>query len=88
MTLFGSCVVVTEVSEQEAALQQIMDKYFPDLEPGRDYRPIIAEELDRTTVFRIDIAEWVGKRKRVIDEFPGARDFPVHSALGDAPPEG
>jgi hypothetical protein len=48
------------------------------LQPGRDYRPPVPEELKRTTVMRIDIESWSGKKKEVGD-FPGAFFF------GDAP---
>jgi nitroimidazol reductase NimA-like FMN-containing flavoprotein (pyridoxamine 5'-phosphate oxidase superfamily) len=53
-------------------LQLLVDKYFPHLRPGRDYSPIAVEELERTSVYRIQIEEWSGKRKQVADEFPGA----------------
>ena len=48
---------------------------FTHLQPGRDYRPITDEELARTTVYRIDIDDWSGKRKAVGENFPGAFRF-------------
>jgi hypothetical protein len=30
------------------------------------------DELARTSVYRIDITSWTGKRKKVEDDFPGA----------------
>jgi nitroimidazol reductase NimA-like FMN-containing flavoprotein (pyridoxamine 5'-phosphate oxidase superfamily) len=48
---------------KERALQGLLDKYFPDLKPGVDYRPITPEELDETAVFAVDIEAWSGKRK-------------------------
>ena len=52
--------------------QLLLDKYAPHLKPVEDYRPPVDEELARTTVFRIEIEEWTGKRKIVPDDFPGA----------------
>ena len=57
--------------QAQDGLQKVVDKYFPHLQPGRDYRPIIAEELKRTSVYKIAIELWSGKKKEVGD-FPGA----------------
>lgn len=71
VTVFGSAYVVTDPAEMRHGLQILLDKYFPHLRPERDYRPIVDEELKRTSVYRVDIREWSGKRKQV-GEFPGA----------------
>ncbi len=73
---FGTAAIVEDADEQRYGLQLLMDKYFPHLRPGRDYRPIIDEELVRTSVYRIEIGTWTGKRKKVEDEFPGAFLYP------------
>ncbi len=70
VVVFGSAAVI-EGAEAEDGLQKLLDKYFPHLQPGRDYRPIIAEELKRTSVYKIAIESWSGKKKEVGD-FPGA----------------
>jgi nitroimidazol reductase NimA-like FMN-containing flavoprotein (pyridoxamine 5'-phosphate oxidase superfamily) len=75
VTVFGAAHVVQDPDEQRHGLQLLLDKYFPHLRPGRDYRPIIDEELKRTSVYRIDIREWSGKRKQVAEDFPGAFGF-------------
>ena len=62
--------------EEREALQMLLDKYAPELRPGRDYRAITEGELKRTSVYRIDIEEWTGKLKLVEDEFPGAFHVP------------
>ncbi len=72
VVVFGTGVVVPEPVEAERALQLLLDKYAPHLKPGRDYRPITADELKRTSVFRLDIESWSGKRKFVEPDFPGA----------------
>lgn len=72
VTVFGMAQVVTDAEEAERGLQLLLDKYAPHLRPGRDYRGITADELKRTAVYRIDIAEWAGKRKEAPPDFPGA----------------
>ena len=69
---FGRATVVTEQAEATDGLQQLLDKYFPHLKAGEHYRPIVAEELVRTSVYRIQIDQWSGKRKQAADDFPGA----------------
>ncbi|MDX1688167.1 MAG: pyridoxamine 5'-phosphate oxidase family protein [Candidatus Promineifilaceae bacterium] len=78
VVVFGRASIVEEEAEATRALQQLLDKYFPHLEPGRDYRPPVPEELKRTSVYRIAIDDWSGKKKEV-EAFPGAftyGDFP------------
>ena len=72
VTVFGTATIVHEDEEAGYALQQLLDKYAPHLKPGRDYRPIVTEELARTAVFRIAIEAWSGKKKQVEPDFPGA----------------
>ena len=72
VVVFGSVAIVDEPREAEHGLQLLLDKYAPHLRPGRDYRPITAGELKRTSVFRLDIETWSGKRKYVEPDFPGA----------------
>ena len=72
VVVFGAGAVVEDPQEAERGLQLLLDKYFPHLEPGPDYRPITADELKRTAVFRISIENWSAKRKAVGDDFPGA----------------
>ena len=76
VTAFGTGAVVEDPAEAREALQMLLDKYAPELRPGRDYRAITEGELKRTSVYRIDIEEWTGKLKLVEDEFPGAFHVP------------
>ncbi len=75
VVVFGRGCTVTDPGAARHGLQLLLDKYFPDLRPGRDYRGITDEELRRTAVFRIEIEEWSGKRKAVAEEFEGARSW-------------
>jgi nitroimidazol reductase NimA-like FMN-containing flavoprotein (pyridoxamine 5'-phosphate oxidase superfamily) len=75
VVVFGRASVVKDVDERERALQLLLAKYFPHLHPGIDYRAITPQELAITTVYRIEIDEWSGKRKQVESDFPGAFVF-------------
>jgi nitroimidazol reductase NimA-like FMN-containing flavoprotein (pyridoxamine 5'-phosphate oxidase superfamily) len=72
VVVFGTATVVTDEAEAFRALDKLLHKYAPHLEPGRDYRPSTSEEIHRTTVYRIAVEEWSGKRKQVDPDFPGA----------------
>ncbi|GAB4520954.1 MAG: hypothetical protein OHK0046_31720 [Anaerolineae bacterium] len=72
VVVFGEAMVVEDGEQAKHALQLLMDKYAPHLKPGEDYRPPVDEELVRTTVFKISITEWSGKKKEVAEDFPGA----------------
>lgn len=72
VVVFGTAIVIDDAPEQRHGLQLLLDKYFPHLQPGENYRPIIDDELKRTAVYRINIEEWSGKQKVVEEDFPGA----------------
>jgi hypothetical protein len=42
--------------------------------PGEDYEPIADDSIDRTSVYRLDVEGWSGKRNEP-DSFPGAYDY-------------
>lgn len=71
VSAFGTIEIIDDEDEALAALQLVMDKYAPHLQAGDDYRPPVPEELPRTSVFRLNISDWVGKKKEV-EDFPGA----------------
>ena len=77
VTAFGILRLVDEDGAAKHALQLLLDKYAPHLQPGRDYRATTTEELKRTAVFRLDIDSWSGKKKEAEADFPGAFLYPV-----------
>ncbi|MCZ7546921.1 MAG: pyridoxamine 5'-phosphate oxidase family protein [Anaerolineae bacterium] len=72
VVVFGRATIVEDRDAARRALQMLLDKYFPHLHSGAHYRPITDDELARTTVYRVDIAQWSGKRKQAAPDFPGA----------------
>ena len=59
---FGKIRVIENPAEKERTLYALIEKYFPDKKPGKDYRPISEPELKRTSVYEIKIESWSGKR--------------------------
>ncbi len=59
---FGTIRVLDDDEEKKMALYKLIEKYFPDMEPGKEYRPITEKELGRTSVYAITIEDWSGKR--------------------------
>lgn len=75
VVVFGRGSIVHSKEEAARALQLLLDKYFPHLASGRDYRPITEEELARTAVFKISIEDWSGKKKSEVIDYPGAFSY-------------
>lgn len=61
--IFGRARLVEDAQEMRHGLQGLLDKYFPEQRPGRDYRPITDAELAQTSVFAIEIEAWSGKQE-------------------------
>jgi len=59
---FGRIKILEDDGEKRRALYGLMEKYFPDMVPGKHYRPITGKELARTSVYTIAIDSWSGKR--------------------------
>ena len=59
---FGEVRLVEDESEKERLLYGLIEKYFPSMTPGKEYRPITEKELKRTSVYAIAIHSWSGKR--------------------------
>ena len=72
VVVYGTAEIVTDEAEAIRALQLLMDKYAPHLRPGTHYRPIQSYEVEQTTVYRIRIERWSGKRKVAPGDHPGA----------------
>jgi hypothetical protein len=75
VVLFGRISVVESEDEAQRALQMLMDKYAPHLRPGSDYEAATPADLKRTSVFKLAIEEWSGKRKQAPRDFAGAYLF-------------
>jgi hypothetical protein len=59
--VFGQIKLITDQPEKRFVLEKLIEKYFPNLRSGVEYRPIIQKELERTSVYSIEIDSWSGK---------------------------
>lgn len=75
VVVFGRVEVLTDADESRHGLQLLLDRYFPQMKPGVDYREILPQELDITSVYRIVIDSWSGKEEHARQDFPGAFDY-------------
>jgi nitroimidazol reductase NimA-like FMN-containing flavoprotein (pyridoxamine 5'-phosphate oxidase superfamily) len=76
---FGTIRILESDEEKRAALYGLIRKYFPDMEAGREYRPITEKELKRTTVYELKIESMSGKenwkeRAEQSDEWPALEE--------------
>ncbi len=72
VVIFGKMTILEDAEEARRGLQMLLDKYFPQYKSGEDYRPILPEEIAKTTVYRLDIEQWSGKLDKARDDYPGA----------------
>ena len=59
---FGQVQVIKSLDEKSEKLNGLLQKYFGEMDSGTDYRPITDKELKQTSVYRIKIEHWSGKR--------------------------
>jgi len=59
--VFGRVEILVDDEQRRAALYALIQKYFPALTPGKEFRPITDPELARTTVYALQIETWSGK---------------------------
>jgi len=60
--VFGKVGIVENEEEKRQALYGLIEKYFPGMKPGEEYRPITEKEMRRTSLYEIRIESWSGKR--------------------------
>jgi nitroimidazol reductase NimA-like FMN-containing flavoprotein (pyridoxamine 5'-phosphate oxidase superfamily) len=59
--VYGTVCILEDAEEKRAALYGLIGKYFPGMQPGREFRPITDKELARTSVYALRIEFWSGK---------------------------
>jgi nitroimidazol reductase NimA-like FMN-containing flavoprotein (pyridoxamine 5'-phosphate oxidase superfamily) len=79
---FGIASMVADEAEVRHALEGLLAKYFPGLQPGRDYLPLTAQDLQQPAVARIDIEHWTGKAHEQERDCPGAFSYPERPGPG------
>ena len=64
VVLFGTVREVTDHDEKFALFDQMVQRYFPDRLPERDYNPPPASDLGVTALVEVQIEEWNAKARR------------------------
>ncbi len=59
--VFGTARLITDGAEARRVLYGLIQKYFPKMQAGKEYRGITDKELKHTSVYAIQIEEWSGK---------------------------
>lgn len=59
---FGTVRIIEDEAEARRALYGLIKKHFPEMVPGKEYRPITDQELSLTAVYAMTIDSWSGKR--------------------------
>lgn len=77
--VFGTVRILESDEEKTAALTGLLEKYFPAMQAGREYRPITGKELKRTSVYELKIESMSGKenwneRADQSDEWPALEE--------------
>lgn len=73
--VFGTARLITDDAEARRVLYCLIQKYFPNMKSGQEYREITDKELKHTSVYAISIEDWSGKenwkdRADQSDEWP------------------
>lgn len=76
--VYGAVEIITDANLQRRALYGLLNKYFPHMTPGKEYRPITDQELAQTTVYALRIEAWSGKENWVemADQLPDWPSLP------------
>ena len=75
VVIFGTARIINDPSTARKMLYGLINKYFPKMTAGREYREITDKELRATSVYAIKIEAWSGKenwaeRADQSDEWP------------------
>lgn len=75
VVVFGTARLITDPAEARRVLYGLIQKYFPTMKAGHEFREITDKELRSTSVYAIQIEEWSGKenwkdRADQSDEWP------------------
>jgi nitroimidazol reductase NimA-like FMN-containing flavoprotein (pyridoxamine 5'-phosphate oxidase superfamily) len=75
VVVFGAARLINNPEEARKVMYGLINKYFPAMTAGKEFREITDKELKRTSVYAIQIEEWSGKenwkdRADQSDEWP------------------
>lgn len=59
--VFGTVRTLEARAEIRYVLTMLLAKYFPGMQPGKEFRPITDKEIARTSIYALEIESWSGK---------------------------
>jgi hypothetical protein len=73
--VFGTVHILEDLEDIRTVLHSLLAKYFPRLQPGKEFRPVTDKEIARTSVYALEIESWSGKENwnaqaDMIEEWP------------------
>ena len=83
--VFGHVTLVTDDAEKRHALESFMADFAPHLTEGEDYERISQQTMDITSVYRLDVEAWSGKRGEKDPDHPGAYDLDAVRSQTESP---
>ena len=72
---FGRISPVEDRADKRRALEGFMEKFAPQLAAGEDYAEMRPDSIDRTSVYRLDVAGWSAKRGEKDPDHSGAYEY-------------
>lgn len=84
VVVFGRVRLVESEAEKRRTLSLFMDAFAPHLEAGADYGEIRSESVGRTSVYRLDVEGWSGKRHEAESEADGFEPYGLADARESA----
>ena len=61
VVIFGTARIISDPDEARKMLYGLINKYFPGMIAGREYREITDKELRATSIYAIKVEAWSGK---------------------------
>jgi nitroimidazol reductase NimA-like FMN-containing flavoprotein (pyridoxamine 5'-phosphate oxidase superfamily) len=79
VVVFGTARLMENAEEQRRVMHQLIAKYFPTMQAGREFRAVTDQDLKRTSVYAVQIEAWSGKenwkdRADQSDEWPALEE--------------
>jgi nitroimidazol reductase NimA-like FMN-containing flavoprotein (pyridoxamine 5'-phosphate oxidase superfamily) len=73
--VFGTIRILEDPDEIRAVLHSLLAKYFPKMQPGKEFRAVTDKEIARTSIYALEIESWSGKENwhaqaDMIEEWP------------------
>ena len=77
VVVFGRAKIITDPARVRHVFNRQMQKYFPQLKAGVDYKDFTDEEAAKATVYEMTIERWSAKLHEANPSHPGAAPYPL-----------